>query len=85
MSSFHPEDYAEELLGCFPELTDGDKVLMGLQMVADAIAEGLAGIRVAIAPIECGPQANVVEGMMKAAEILGKEITLGASYIAARD
>lgn len=85
MSRFDVADYAEGLSRRFPGLTEGDKVLIGSQMIADALAEGLAGIRTAIAPAECGTQANMVEGMMKAAEILGKEIALGASYIADRD
>ena len=80
MSRFHPEDYAEGLLGPFPEITEGGKVLIGLQMVADAIAEGLAGIRTAIAPTECGPRANLTEVMLDAADIIGDKIANAVTY-----
>ncbi|HUQ14606.1 MAG TPA: hypothetical protein VM094_01020 [Gemmatimonadales bacterium] len=55
-------------------------MLIGLWMVAEALSDGLLGIRTAIAPIECGPKANIVEGMMEAAEILGKEIGNAVTY-----
>ena len=71
--------HAEVELGDFSE---GDKLLIGCWMIADA----LSSIRRALGPTDVGDieKANIVEGLMKSADILGERIQVAASALSAR-
>jgi hypothetical protein len=69
--TFYPSRYAENLRNegrDFDECTEGDKVLIGCWMIADALTE----LRRAIGPTDVVDihKANVVESMMKSADII---------------
>ena len=82
---FYPGRYAENLYDeMASDITEGDKVLIGCWMIADALMD----IRRAIGPVDVIDidRANLVEGVMKAADILGdKIITAVGSLPAAGD
>jgi hypothetical protein len=72
MSSFNVEHYTEQVLDLKHQLTEGDKVLIGCWMIADA----LLAVRGAIVG---PPDISLVEGLMRSADILGDKVAAAAS------